>query len=443
MSKKNTRNVKRRLSKQKIFNAISAGFFLACCIFYGSRFIKLYLENQHQKTSQEHTLAKTITDEFKDDKSFKNINGDYYFTGDTDNNYVMYSNMLWRIVKINNDNTIKLISDDIISYLAYGKDNEKFKDSYINSWLNNKEEENAGILLKELDENNIVNDKICLDNITKAQNTKCKKYDNKSKLGLLSVEEYLNAGGSKSYLNKSKNYYLSSVNNNEIWYVSQSGKLKTDNGENIYGIRPTITLKSTAKQSSGKGSKTEPYKIDTDKKFASFVKLGNDLYRVYETNNNTLKLALNDYLKEDNEKLEYAYSNKTYYHNDTDFGSLAYYLNHKYLNNLDYKDKIITDKWANGVLNENLNYESCLNTKIDTKVATLSIGNIILNDKDNYFLMNGSSTDKTNVFKVTDKGTLETTNVDEEAYIIPTISISQEKLTKGNGTESEPYEMEE
>ena len=44
--KKEVNNVrrKRKLNFQKIFNLVSATFILACCIFYGTRFIKLYIE---------------------------------------------------------------------------------------------------------------------------------------------------------------------------------------------------------------------------------------------------------------------------------------------------------------------------------------------------------------------------------------------------------------
>ena len=36
---------KRKISVQKIFNLVSLMFLLACVIFYGGRFIKLYIEN--------------------------------------------------------------------------------------------------------------------------------------------------------------------------------------------------------------------------------------------------------------------------------------------------------------------------------------------------------------------------------------------------------------
>ena len=440
----NKNNNKRKLSKQKIFSAISAGFIIACCIFYGTKFIKLYLENKKELKLNEDALVNTIMEENekKEDK-FKKINSSYYFTGKADNNYVIYSNILWRIVKINSDNTIKLVSEDILTYLAYDNKVTNFKDSYIGKWLNNKDEENEGILIKELDNTSLVNDKVCTDKIEKANNQECNKYEEDLYASLLSVADYMNAGGSKSYLNISKNFYLSSIDDDKSWYISTTGKAQTNDGKDIYGIRPTITLGSATKEDKGTGTKDNPYVINTDNKFASYVKLGKDVYRIFETDDEYYKLSLNSLLKEDGEELDYIYSNKTYYHNDTDYGSLAYYLNNTYLKSLSYKDNIDETKWANGVLNKNLNYTSCLNTKVDTKVATLSIGNVILNNLDNYFLMSGNEEKKNLVYIVNDDGTTETINVTDPANIIPTIAIKKEILTKGKGTIEEPYEVEE
>lgn len=427
---------RRKLNIQKAFCTISAGFIIGCCIFYGYKFITLYLENKKSLEQMENKLAKEIKSNNEDDESFKNINGKFYFTGKTDDNYLVYSNMLWRIVKINDNNSIKLISEDIISYLGYGKDVDKFSDSYIGKWLNDT---NTGVLINQLDNTHLITNDICNDKITKASNTSCKNVDESSKIGLLNIEDYINAGSDKSYLNTEKFYYLSSINNKEVWYVNSKGKLKSEIGDKLYGIRPTITIKGDIPYTKGDGTLDNPYIINTDSIFASYVKLDNDIYRVYDVNDEEIKLSLNDYIKVGGQNLEHIYSNKTYYHNDTDRTSLAGYLNNTYLNSLSYKTDIIETKWHNGILNENMNYTSSLNTQIDTKVANLSIGNIILNTMDNYFLMTGN-TDKTKVYTVKENGSLKEINVDETAYIVPTITIKKQEFTKGNGSLAEPYE---
>ena len=93
---------RRKISYQKVFSFVSAGFIIGCCIFYGTRFITLYLENRKEEIKLEDTLSQVV----KENNNLKEINGDYYFQNDVDNNYLMYSNILWRIIKVNNDNTL-------------------------------------------------------------------------------------------------------------------------------------------------------------------------------------------------------------------------------------------------------------------------------------------------------------------------------------------------
>ena len=46
------------------------------------------------------------------------------------------------------------------------------------------------------------------------------------------------------------------------------------------------------------------------------------------------------------------------------------------------------------------------------------------------------------VYEIKENGSLSKINVRSEAYVVPTIAISKEILTKGKGTSNEPYEVE-
>lgn len=439
----NKKVVKRRkISYQKVFSFISAGFIIGCCIFYGTRFLTLYLDNKKEQIKLEDTLSQAI----KENNNLKEINGNYYFQNDVDNNYVMYSNILWRIIKVNNDNTIKLISNDVITYLSYGQND--YENSYMNTWLNKTDDDNTGILENLLNTpyNYLTNDSICKDNISDTKHITCDKISDTDLIGTLSVFDYVNAGGKDSYLNINKYYYLSTLDsNNNIWYVNDNGNVSSANGSDIYGIRPTITLKSNSKSLSGNGTANNPYIIDENYLFGSYVKLGDDIWRVYDIAEDNIKLSLNDYLKEDGEDFLYKYSTNGYYHNDTKKGSLAYYLNNTYLNSLSYKNSIINIKWSNGIYgsSNDYNYKDTLNTKVDTKVTVLSIGNVILNGElSDYYLSTGISESSSLVYTVKDNGTLYGKSSTSEARVVPTISIDKNVLTKGNGTINSPYEME-
>ena len=436
--------VRRRISYQKVFSFISAGFILACILFYGGRFLKLYLENKKDVVENKNTLVQNL----KNNYELNNINNEYYLKEDENKNYVLYSNILWRIIKITNNGSVKLISDDVISYLSYGETD--YGKSEINTWLNNDDTNYSGILENNLNNSSgfLTNDTICQDSINDTKHITCNDINNSNLIGSLSIFDYVNAGGKDSYLNINKYFYLSATNNedNEVWYVNDSGNVVSANGEDIYGIRPTISLKSNIESIRGNGTIDDPYVIDEGGLFGSYVKLGNDLWRVYDVDDSSIKLMLDDYLKDnDGENIMYKYSSKGYYHNDTVNGSLAYYLNHNYLNNLSYKKLINKGMWANGIYGESnkYNYKEVLKTEVDTSVTVPSIGNIILNGKlSDYFLSTGLSKSSTLVYTVKDNGTLYSKSSTSTSKVVPVISINKDILTKGNGTSKSPYETE-
>ena len=161
----------KRISFKKIFCFISFLFILSCCIFYGTRFIKYYLENKKTETIEANTLAKVIRENNYEKDNFKTINGTEYFINNADNNYIMYSNILWRIIKINADNSITAISDSSLTSLAYGE-KLNYEESYINKWLNKSEKEYSGILEKHLNkiDSYLQKTTTCLDTIDELNN---------------------------------------------------------------------------------------------------------------------------------------------------------------------------------------------------------------------------------------------------------------------------------
>ena len=441
---------KREINIQNIFCFISFIFILVCILWYGGRFIYFYLDNKKTLTKESTTLARIIKTENNDKETFKQINGDYYFYQDATNNYVSYSNLIWRIIKINKDNTITLINDNIISTLAYGDNKDTYEESNLMNWLNTKKtNSNTGKLETILNEKEkyLKKNSTCIDNIDDIKNVTCKKESKNTYLNLLSITDYLYTGGTKSFINNEKNTYLSNKNkDNELWYINEDGKLDTTEGNDILGIKATITLKKDIELKSGTGSKEDPYKFeDTINLIGSYVKLDEDIWRIYEEKDGIIKLVLNDTLKDKEEEFKYKYSNNSYYHNDTIYGSLAYYLNHTYYNSLSYKNLIIENTYINSYYNSdnNYNYQEMSSNTIETKISIPSLDDIILNDTlTNYFTNTGLSDKSSLIYIRKNNGTITSKNVQTENSIVPCISIEKENLKVGNGTIDDPYRTE-
>ncbi len=436
----------KKISFQKMFCFISFLFILSCCIFYGGRFLKLFLANRKEEIVEKNSLAKVLKENNEDNENFKSVNGQNYFTGVEENNYLLYSGILWRIFKLNGDNSLEVISNNALTTLAYGK-YDSYPESPVFSWLNKNEKDYSGILEKALNKDYLQKTIACYDKIDELSNTPCKDSHNDNYFTLLSAIDYLNVGSKESYLANKEYFYLSNMTTeNKVWYIDSDGEGKIGTGNDILGIRPVITIKANVDYVSGDGSLDKPYQIEKENSlFGSYVKLGNDIWRIYEVNDNKLKLMLNDYLKVNGNNLTYRYSNNSSYHNDTVSGSIAYYLNKNYLNSLSYKDKIIETKWSNGYYNSttNFDYTLALKNEVDTKVALMSIGNIFLNPElSNYFTMTGSADRSSMVYTIIKDKKIYAKQIGTSTNVVPAISIDKSILTKGNGTKDSPFEME-
>ncbi len=162
--------------------------------------------------------------------------GTIYLVGDNDcvnYNYVNYSNNLWRVVAINPDKSLKLVSEEPVT--VYSGDNVENTETEVNEYLNND----------------------FLNTLNNTENMLTSK-SNEATVDLLSVEDYNNIVGSTpstSYVNNNKSDWL--LKSNSV--VSADGTIKKE-AENL-SVCPTITLKSDSKVASGDGTKNSPYQI--------------------------------------------------------------------------------------------------------------------------------------------------------------------------------------
>lgn len=445
MRKLKKKVVKRKLSIQKMFNITSFTFILACCIFYGNRFITLYLENK-QIEEEQLSFSETIIENNIDNNNFKSKNKEYYFEGKDINNYIKYSNLNWRIIRINSDNTITAILENSITSLADNTSN--FETSMINYWLNNQNEEYTGILENSLNKTDdyLTYTNTCNDILVDTNNITCKEKIQDILITIPSINDYISTGGESGFMNNNEYYYLiNSDNNNNLLYVDKEGQVNISDKTDILGIKPVITFKNTIKLISGNGSIDDPYIIEEKNGlFGSYVKLGNEIWRIYSIDDDNVKLSLDTYLTINNEEVKYKYSTTGYYHNDTKSGSLAYYLKNTYIPTLPYSKIIKETSYSNGIYSNNTNfdYKEVLKTTIDTKMTVLSIGNIFLNPiNTNYYVSTGISENSNLIYVMSNDFKVYTKIGATNLKIVPVISINKNLLEEGEGTKENPLEV--
>ena len=232
-------------------------------------------------------------------------NPTYYFRGNVENNYVSFAGFTWRIVRINEDGTIRIIMQDGIN------DNTKYKfnsnyNNYTYMYYSNSQ---AKSTLESWYQTNIESKSNLAQNVAtgayyceqaKVKNSsswtsgnanmtvyssytssfKCAEDGNNkglinSSIGLLSYDEVVYAGGyynqnnSDYYLNNSSIYWYTIspagfFSSSRVWVITHVGTIYNYYAgvNDSHCLRPVINLKSDTQISSGDGTKDSPFVIE-------------------------------------------------------------------------------------------------------------------------------------------------------------------------------------
>ena len=202
----------------------------------------------------------------------------------TMNNYVLYSGQLWEVIETNDtNNTIKLVSPVSLTSISYGETND-WNSSWVKKWLNE-------YFYSKLERTDLIKEtEFCIDpvDVTPDSYTKMTTCTNKEteKVGLLTYEDYIYAldgttiqdGG--SYLDEDELSWLITPNNtssNKHWhtYYENPSKLSISYNINEYGlgVRPVISIKDNVLIKGGKGTRSNPYILSSERNLNKNTKL--------------------------------------------------------------------------------------------------------------------------------------------------------------------------
>ncbi|MCI9233415.1 MAG: hypothetical protein HFH08_02310 [Bacilli bacterium] len=436
----------------KIFIITSILFIVTLCIIYGYRLV-YYYRLEHPKTTKERLLWTTITDLnpivtsgnglYKDGK-------EYYFKGMVDNNYISYSGIIWRIIKVDKNNNAVLISETPLTSMVLGFESNSFKGSYGDKWLNNT-------FYNQLLESDsyLVEHDYCADVILESNDVNCSKKET-SKVSMMSVFEYLKASGSKGYLNNGKTFWTTSPNKEyKMWFVNQSGLVSNESmsGDSYhsYGIRPVIALKGDSKILSGAGTKDSPYQIGVVKSnvlkeqtVGSYILYSDQIWKIVEINDLGVKIALNGYLKVDGQELTKPFSKESNLYSIKSTDNIGYYLNSIYYESLHNKEYLVEYPWKNYYYNssEKYNYYGDSADIVRTEVGLLQVSDLFINDFSDYALMNPTNEGEGTIFTVLKDGRLYANSVTENLKIRPSVVLKINlTISGGSGTEEDPFQI--
>lgn len=220
-------------------------------------------------------------------KNSNSLGDSYYFSGSSNDNYVLINDIMFQIIKINNDNTIRLITTESIGNSVFLNNNYvaflDYNSSNINTFLAEYYQANYQSFDSIIENNNYysdvsiyntINDTAYFNNYNNLVNNNIvEEYNNPyvKKIGLLSAFDYAMINGAENFLKRDNTEYYTStyayqslgsfpnivtIKNGELNYETTS--------DNELAIYPVINLNKDV-FAIGSGTINNPYKIVYEK----------------------------------------------------------------------------------------------------------------------------------------------------------------------------------
>lgn len=402
------------------------------------------------------------------------------------NNSLWYSGFLWRIMGINADGSIRIITDQDVTTIPWGSEDmaENWDESHAKEWLND-------YFYSKLKGNNIIKEEIWCSEITTDQNsvrTECTTNLSTAPayVGLITLDEYNLAGGALSYLNSGQyQWTMTPENSQDSWGIGFDG-VNHFPVSDPYGLRAVININSDVAITGGNGTlgeiwnnNTGPYILNEDKNIevtgklnekstsGEYVMFAGKKYRVVDKDNNgNTKLILDGYYEENGEIFKIEYGNDNAFSPATGIGQKLNtdVLNWLTNNSENEKGKLVSNyTWYQNNFDFGDSYTKSLDEtnptrSIQATVGLIRIGEMSSIQTNNYIYLNiynwinegemfgswiiTSNIDNTRSWLISEFGVAGGGVVSNENRIRPVIVIKSDvEIISGTGTFSNPYQI--
>ena len=429
-----------------------------------------------------------LNDTCKTDGTTYQYMGGCYIKGNPNNNYIWYSGILWRIMGINADGTIRMITEDNVTAIPWGTSNtaQNWDDSYAKDWLNN-------YFYPRLKGNNIIKEETwCSETTTDEDSTRTTCSNNLStetaKVGLITIDEYNLAGGISSYLNIGQTQWtMTPRSSSGAWDVGENGSAYRNSVSYPDGLRAVINVNSNVTITGGNGtlgatwsSQAGPYILNEDKNVevtgklnekstsGEYVLFAGKKYRVVDKDSTgNTKLILDGYYEETSGKrYNMSYGSNNTFSTTTGIGQKLNgdVLNWLTNNSETEKAKLVSNyTWYQNNFGFGYDYKISLNEENSTRSIQATVGLIrvgeMLSSQSSSILTNGyqdtSSYNNANwywtmtpytsssyAWRVGGNGNSFDYSVSYTIGLRAVIVVNSDvTITGGNGTWSNPYQI--
>lgn len=369
-----------------------------------------------------------------------------YYKGNDNNNYIKLDGILFKIVGLNEDGSVKVTSSEPLAFVDYNS-----ADTWLNDYFYDKLSDNVKKYIK-------TDSKWCNEVISNTDNyTKCNKYGKKKAVGLLSVADINNSKDKEenSDLLGQQSFLLTNQKGNKIIkMIPIDNKFDTNSKKEVSGIRPTINLKNNIIISSGNGTDSSPYIIKgtnnkvkpgsqvSNLRIGEYINYSGFNWRVSnKEDNGNIQLVLDETLSSDESYLipEFGIGEKYYStNNKTNIGYKLVNEFSKYVNTKLLKKQTI----------EVYNYKgnATYNSKVHSNKYTIKLAEVSMfelfstSTSDNYWFK--ESDGKGNAYANSPVGDVVKYSIEENNNSMIKLSVlvdGKSTIKLGSGSKNDPY----
>lgn len=369
-----------------------------------------------------------------------------YYKGNDNNNYIKLDGILFKIVGLNEDGSVKVTSSEPLAFVDYNS-----VDTWLNDYFYDKLSDNVKKYIKN-------DSKWCNEEISNTDNyTKCNKYGKKKAVGLLSVADINNSkdkDGNSSLLGQQSFLLGNQKDKKEIKVIPIENKIKTENKNIVSGVRPTMNLKSNIVISKGNGSDSSPYIIKgtatrvkagskvSNLKIGEYVNYSGFNWRVSnKKDDGNIQLVLDDTITSNEGYLLLGFGTDGKYYSTNNKTNLGYklvnegskYINTKLLKKQKFK---VYNYKGNATYNSNVNYSNYTTKLIEVSMFEL----FSTSSSDNYWFR--ESDGKENAYANSPIGDVVKYEIVENNNSMIKLSVlvdGTSTIKLGSGSKNDPY----
>lgn len=402
-----------------IFNIFSITVLCFLTFFYAFRLVKYYILEHKEYKAETTKLVEVLMNNkgiLGTDDGLQPLDNEYIYGSKSTNNYLYFVGRLWRIVSIDENNNIKLITDESQTILPWS--DVDYVESDIYKYLIKKDTKNTGIFELSL----------------KEQTEKLAKLDNN--ISLLSIEEYEKLNQNNYLVND--DFWIIG-NDNKPAYINSKGEVEVETYSKILGVRPVITLSEDVIYISGNGNIDKPYQIMghggeniTSTYIGEYINFNDSLWRVINIDETGVTISLDSSLDD-----EIVFGSSNIFNTSNGIGK---YLNTTYYNSITNKDYIVKSNYYIGSYDNS--YLDTYNKSINVNISTSKIGDFFINTVENVFTINYYPHDTKSIYIINNNKKLYIDYYTSKHKVRPILKLSNELfITSGKGTKTSPYEV--